>query len=128
MSGRWWREIEHPLRREQEEVVDYNGEACISSSVASNRERGFPPNREAPCWHLEVPISHGFVVLRRGGLFRLGSVADRQKLRDWMSKIHGLAEVLVKNDECRQTQPVGSMIQPLANCDLCRYCFAPFVV
>jgi hypothetical protein len=33
-----------------------------------------------------------------------------------MSKTCGLAEVLVKNDECRQIQPVGSMIQPLANC------------
>jgi len=47
---------------------------------------------------------------------------------DWMSKTRDLPEVLVKNDECRQIQPVGSMIQPLANCGLCPYRCAPFVV
>jgi len=39
----------------------------------------------------------------------------------WMSKIRGLAEVLVKIDERLQIQRVGAMIQPLPNRDFNRH-------
>jgi hypothetical protein len=37
-----------------------------------------------------------------------------------MSKIRSLLEVLVKTDECRQTQPVASIIQALRSSGLSR--------